>query len=88
MSATGLYRVRATIEYIAWADSPDEAEQQINEVMFDCVPSDLSYLTTPFNAGDPMPYGWDDDSNVYCDEHDDLTVAEALALQATTEQDS
>jgi hypothetical protein len=88
MSATGLYRVRAMIEYIAWADSPDMAEQHINAAMLDYVPSEISFMTIPFNAGDPMPYGFDDDSNVYCDEAGDLTVAQAIARQANTEQDS
>ena len=81
-----LYRVRVTVEYLAWAESPMKAEDDwLTEAIYDATPSDMTCITaSPVQPGEPLPYGWDDEREVYADE-EGLTVAAALARITTQE---
>ena len=91
MSATGLYRVRVNFEYLAWANSPDQAEDFLDEALVDSLDHQPSVIARPFLSGDRLPYQWTLDTLVYRDDGEDMTVADALARMANqetnTEQD-
>jgi len=72
-----LYHVRATLDYLAFADTVHDAEAELSEAMFDADPLAMTVTAKPFTQSDRLPYGWELDSDVYGDEP--LTVADCLA---------
>jgi hypothetical protein len=82
---TRLYRVRVNFEYMAWADSPDQANYFMDEALADSLDHQPSVFTRPFVSGERLPYQWTPDTLVYNADDEDLTVAAALARITTQE---
>ena len=82
---TRLYRVRVNFEYLAWADSPDQAENFMDEALVDSLDHQPCVIAQPFFSGDRLPYQWTPDTLVYNADDEDLTVAAALARITTQE---
>ena len=80
MNTRKLYRVKATMEYFAFANSQEEAEQYADRAISDAIPGDFA-VEADLVLAFPDLVDRESGRQVYHDTDDELTLDQAFEIQ-------